>query len=105
MPEPSVIAQEEFAKGFLLGLVVRGVIPWDHRLLRAARAHVCKKLLCVVMDYLAPDTDEFIDRCNAVVLRREPVVVPARVAATKRSGAGFARRGSGRRIPTTTRSR
>lgn len=37
-------------------------------------------LLCVVMDYLAPDTDEFIDRCNAVVLCHEWVVFPARVA-------------------------
>jgi hypothetical protein len=76
----TAIAQEEFAKGFLLALVVRGVIPWDHRLLRAAHDHACKQLVCVVMDYLAPDTDEFIDRCNAVVLRHEPAVLPARVA-------------------------
>lgn len=31
----TVIAQEEFAKAFLLALVVRDVIPWDKRLLRA----------------------------------------------------------------------
>ena len=76
----AMIAQEEFAKGFLLALVVRGVIPWDRRLLRAARDHACKQLLCVVMDYLAPDLDEFLDRCNAVVLRHEVPEVPAKVA-------------------------
>ena len=50
----TLIAQEEFAKGFLLALVIRNVIPWDRRLLRAARDHRCKQLLCVVMDYLQP---------------------------------------------------
>jgi len=76
----SVIAQEEFAKGFLLALVVRGVIPWDRRLLRAARDHSCKQLLCVVMDYVNPDLETFIERCNAVVLRHELRQVPLKVA-------------------------
>lgn len=75
----TMIAQEEFAKAFLIALVVRGVIPWDRRLLRAARNHSCKQLLCVVMDYLAPDTEEFRDRCNAVVLRHELPQIPPRV--------------------------
>lgn len=35
----SMIAQEEFAKGFLLALVARGVIPWDRRL-RGQRATI-----------------------------------------------------------------
>ena len=75
----TLIAQEEFAKAFLLALVVRGVIPWDQRLLRAARDHVCKQLLCVVMDYISPDTDEFLERCNAVVLRHEIRDLPRKV--------------------------
>jgi AbiV family abortive infection protein len=75
----TMIAQEEFAKGFLLALVVRGVIPWDEKLLRAARDHACKQLLCVVMDYLSPDTDDFLERGNAVVLRHEVPQLPARV--------------------------
>jgi len=58
----SCIAEEEFAKAFLLALVVRNVIPWDPRLLRAARDHTCKQLLCLVMDYLNPDWDEFMER-------------------------------------------
>lgn len=75
----TLIALEEFAKAFLLALVVRGVIPWDQRLLRAARDHACKQLLCVVMDYISPDSDEFIERCNAVVLRHEILDLPQRV--------------------------
>lgn len=63
----------------ILGLVVRGVIPWDPRLLRAARDHSCKQLLCVVMDYLSPDTDEFIERCDAVILRHEIIDIPREV--------------------------
>lgn len=73
------IAQEEIAKGFLLALVVRGVLPWDQRLLRAARDHSCKQLIGLVVEYISPDTDEFLDRCNAVVLRNEIVSVPQRV--------------------------
>ncbi len=76
----ALIAQEEFAKGFLLALVVRGVIPWDVRLLRAAKDHTCKQLLGVVMDFLNPGFDEFKDRCDAVVLRHESPSVPQRVA-------------------------
>jgi AbiV family abortive infection protein len=75
----TLIAQEEFAKAFLLALVVRGVIPWDKRLLRAARDHVSKQLLCVVMDYISPDTNEFLERCNAVVLRHEIRDLPRKV--------------------------
>jgi len=59
--------------------VVRGVIPWDRRLLRAARDHSCKQLLCVVVDYLSPDTEDFLERCNAVVLRHELRQLPARI--------------------------
>lgn len=64
----SCIAEEEFAKCFLLGLVIRGVLPWDQRLLRAARDHSCKQLLCVVMEYLQPNDEEFMAR----VLDRSP---------------------------------
>jgi AbiV family abortive infection protein len=74
------IAHEEFAKALLLALVVRGVIPWDKRLLRAARDHVFKQLLCVVMDYVSPDTDEFLERCKTVTSPNETPSLPKRVA-------------------------
>lgn len=73
------IAQEEFAKAFLLALVVRDVIPWDRRLLRASQDHTCKQLLCIAIEYLNPDFEEFIERCNAVVLRHEVRQLPPKV--------------------------
>lgn len=54
----SMIAQEEFAKAFLLFLVDKGVVPWNTRLYRATRDHSCKQLLGLVLSYLSPDWDE-----------------------------------------------
>lgn len=67
----ALIAQEELAKAFILCLTNRRIIPWNPHILRALQDHKCKQLLCLVMDYLAPDTDEFIRRCKAVVNKKE----------------------------------
>ena len=75
----TLIAQEEAAKGFLLALVVRCVIPWNRQVLRATRDHTCKQLLCIVMDYLNPELNEFWNRCNAM-RRHEHPNLPAKVA-------------------------
>jgi AbiV family abortive infection protein len=53
----AIIAQEEFAKAFLLLLVSRGVIPWHPVIHRATRDHVCKQLLGFVMSYINPEHD------------------------------------------------
>jgi AbiV family abortive infection protein len=58
----AIIAQEEFAKGFLLTLVARQVIPWHPLIYRASRDHACKQLLGIVMEYLNPDFDDFLRR-------------------------------------------
>src|ERR1041384_6973393 len=50
----SVIAQEEFAKAFLLVLVRQNVIPWSPQLLRAMNDHACKQLVGVILDYIDP---------------------------------------------------
>ncbi len=54
----ALIAQEEFAKAFLLLLVSKDVIPWNAPVYRATRDHTCKQLLGLVMSYLSPDMDE-----------------------------------------------
>lgn len=54
----AVIAQEEFAKAFLLFLVREGIIPWSKQLLRAMHDHTCKQLVGVILDYLNPPLDE-----------------------------------------------
>src|SRR5216683_840905 len=58
----ATIAQEEFAKGFLMFLVSRDAIPWNSLVYRATRDHTCKQLLGVVMSYMNPDIDEFLER-------------------------------------------
>lgn len=65
------IAQEEFAKAFLLFIVHSGAIPWNKHILRATRDHRCKQLLCAVMDWINPSTDWFLTRCNDDKLRHE----------------------------------
>lgn len=60
-----IIAQEEFAKAFLLTLVYKRVIEWNELIWRTTRDHTCKQLLATVMDYLNPDFDEFIARIKA----------------------------------------
>jgi AbiV len=56
----AVLAEEEFAKGFLLFLVGQGVLPWSSAMRRAARDHSCKHLLSALMGYADPDIDEMI---------------------------------------------
>lgn len=49
----SILAQEEFAKAFLLFLVKQEIIPWDSDLLRVMKIHSCKHLV-VRQSRLAP---------------------------------------------------
>jgi hypothetical protein len=58
----AAIAQEEFAKGFLLCLVARDVIPWNSLIYRASHDHKCKQLLALIMEHVIPDDDEFFRR-------------------------------------------
>jgi AbiV family abortive infection protein len=48
----SIIAQEEFAKAFLLILVRDGVVPWSQYLLRAMNDHSCKQLVGILIEYV-----------------------------------------------------
>ncbi len=67
----TIIAQEEFAKAFLLYLVKAKVIPWSPRIWQAARDHKCKQLICLVLDYMCPDTDVFIQRYSSENVGKE----------------------------------
>lgn len=60
----SLIAQEEFAKAFILYLAEIEVIPWNQHIFRATRDHKSKQLILLIMDYVSPDIDEFIARIN-----------------------------------------
>ena len=50
----SVLAQEEFAKAFLLQLVADDVLPWLPEVQRSMARHQSKHLLALVMEWLPP---------------------------------------------------
>ena len=50
----SLLAQEEYAKAFLLYCVREEIIPWDDGLRRVMRDHACKHLAAIVMEYIDP---------------------------------------------------
>jgi AbiV family abortive infection protein len=59
----SVLAQEEFAKAFLLQLVVDDALPWLPEVRRSMARHQCKHLLAVVMEWLPPfDADLLMEQ-------------------------------------------
>jgi len=76
----SMIAQEEAAKAFLLYLVTVEALPWTPFLLRATRDHQCKQLVGIVLDYISPDTDEFLRRMDMCVLEKRKLQLPSSVA-------------------------
>ena len=76
----SMIAQEEAAKAFLLYLVAVDALPWTPFLLRATRDHRCKQLVGVILDYISPDTDEFIRRMDILILEKRQLELPRTVA-------------------------
>lgn len=49
-----MLAQEEYAKAFILYMVREGLLPWDTDLLRVIRIHACKHLVAIVMEYIDP---------------------------------------------------
>lgn len=67
----AMIAQEEFAKAFLLFLVSRGVLIWNSLIFRATRDHTSKQLLGHVMDYLNPAWEDFENRLKGWNARHE----------------------------------
>lgn len=57
----AILAQEEFAKAYILRLVQDQIIPWCPEVQRACRDHSCKHLVGLVMDYLHIPLDEFLE--------------------------------------------
>ncbi len=68
----AVLAQEEFAKAFLLHLVDRGVIRWSAGVRRFLTHHHSKHLVGVLMEWLAVPLETALERAEAS-LRGEPL--------------------------------
>lgn len=62
----AMIAQEEFAKAFMLLLIRDEVIPFSAPILRAMNDHACKQLVGLIMDYVIMHWDE-IDDLKAMI--------------------------------------
>jgi hypothetical protein len=75
----SIIAQEEFAKAFILYLVKKKIIRWDRFILRAINDHCCKQLVGVVLDFLSPDDIQFQKRLNYDFDSKFPFAIPKKV--------------------------
>ena len=75
-----ILAQEEFAKAYLLKFVDEGAIPMCDEVLRACRDHTCKHLIGLVMAHLFTPSEEWSSRDKQVRESRPDLVLPAHVA-------------------------
>ncbi len=57
-----ILAEEEFAKAFLLYLIQEQALPSTPEVWRSLRDHECKHLLTILMEYLSPTDDQFDSR-------------------------------------------
>lgn len=60
-----ILAQEEFAKAFLLYLVREGIVPWSDGVRHSLLQHKEKQLLGIIMEWLSPNDDEYLARMAA----------------------------------------
>lgn len=61
-----MIAQEEFAKAFILFLIKEGVVVLSSPVLRAINDHACKQLVGMIMDYMIMHWDD-IEELKAAI--------------------------------------
>ena len=66
------LAQEEFAKGFILRLVESGALKWTKEVRRSLNHHVSKQLMAVILEFLNPDTDDFLKMIENNTLLTRP---------------------------------
>jgi AbiV family abortive infection protein len=68
----SVLAQEEFAKAFLLQLVADGALPWTWEVRQSMARHQSKHLFAIVMEWLPPfDFDRLEEQRKRSIERHE----------------------------------
>jgi AbiV family abortive infection protein len=66
------LAQEEFAKGFILRLVESGALKWTKEVRRSLNHHVSKQLMAVILEFLNPDTSDFLKMVENDTLLKRP---------------------------------
>jgi AbiV family abortive infection protein len=63
----AMLAQEEFAKAFMLVLMNEGVVPWTPEMRRSLHSHECKHLVGVLVEWLGPPWEEQERRLKACI--------------------------------------
>jgi AbiV len=63
-----LIAQEEFAKAFILFLIREQIVPWTSAVRRAINDHACKQLAGMTIDYMVMHWDE-MHELEAIIKR------------------------------------
>jgi len=78
----AMLAQEEFAKAFMLALVRDGILPWTEEVRRSLRVRECKHLVTIVMEWLwlvnefrsHQPLEEFLRRDDSLQLPRDVAI-------------------------------
>lgn len=76
----AILAQEEFAKAFILKLVKEGAIPLSGEVLRATRDHRCKHLMAIVMEYLFVEWGNLVEHMKSYFKQPYPPKIPDKIA-------------------------
>jgi len=79
----AILAQEEFAKAYIIKLVQEGAIPWCDEILRATRDHHCKQLMSIIMEYLFTpweDTKSMMERDKKIREKYQHFLLPTKIA-------------------------
>lgn len=77
----AMLAQEEFAKAFVLALVRDGIVPWSEDVQRSLRVHECKHLATIIMEWLSVVNEIRSNQSLDDLLRRDDSLhLPANVA-------------------------
>ncbi|MEK7088581.1 MAG: AbiV family abortive infection protein [Patescibacteria group bacterium] len=71
----SKLAQEEFAKSFILKLVEAGSLKWTMEVRKSLKHHVSKQLMGIILEYLNPSTEEFFKMLKDNTLFKKPTKV------------------------------
>lgn len=69
------LAQEEFAKSFLLKLVEARSLKWTKEVRRSLNHHISKQLMGIILEYLNPNIDEFLKMVKDNSLLKRPAKV------------------------------
>jgi len=78
----AILAQEEFAKAYIIKLVKEGAVPWCDEILRATRDHHCKQLMAILMEYLFTpwNVESLMERDKRIKEKFPDFNLPSKVA-------------------------